>query len=69
MLARQVQPGLAVRKRLVHVCPGHNVEERAADTDVFIEGGGWDLIGRRANREREPMPGILGATARLERAR
>jgi hypothetical protein len=26
--------------RLVHVCPGQNVEERAADTDVFIEGGG-----------------------------
>jgi len=67
MLARQVQPGLAVRKRLVQVCPGQNVEERAADTDVFLEGGG-DLIGRRANREREPMPGIIGATARLERA-
>src|SRR5262245_20911771 len=58
MMAGEVETGLPIGKWLENVFPVKDVEEWAADYDVFVQRGGRNSRGLGLNGKRQPAPGL-----------
>ena len=60
LVAGEVEEGVAVGEGLEGVLAVEDVEVAAADGDVLVEGGGWDVGGVGLDGEGEAMFGLPG---------